>query len=44
MDIRTIERNDKWGYMFYIKYDGTKFHSFDEMSGKKVLKEDLKRL
>ena len=21
MDIRTIEKNDKWGYMFYIKYD-----------------------
>lgn len=34
MDIRTIEKNDKWGYMFYIKYDGTKFHSFDEMNGK----------
>lgn len=38
MDIRTIEKNDKWGYMFYIKYDGTKFHSFDEMSGKKTVK------
>ena len=38
MDIRTIEKNDKWGYMFYIKYDGTKFHSFE----RELLKEDLK--
>ena len=44
MDIRTIEKNDKWGYMFYIKYDGTKFHSFDEMNGKKTVKGNFKEL
>lgn len=44
MDIRTIERNDKWGYMFYIKYDGTKFHSFDEMSGKRSVKGRFKEI
>ena len=30
--------------MFYIKYDGTKFHSFDEMSGKKTVKGQFKEL
>lgn len=44
MDIRNIERNDKWGYMFYIKYDGTKFHSFDEMSGKRSVKGRFKEI
>lgn len=44
MDIRTIERNDKWGYMFYIKYDGTKFHFFDEMSGKRSVKGRFKEI
>lgn len=44
MDIRVIEKTDKWGYMFYIKYDGTKFHSFDEMNGKKTVKGNFKEL
>lgn len=44
MDIRTIERSDKWGYMFYIKYDGTKFHSFDEMNGKKTVKGSFREI
>lgn len=44
MDIRTIEKNDKWGYMFYIKYDGTKFHSFDEIVGKRTIKGIFKEL
>lgn len=44
MDIRTIEKNDKWGYMFYIKYDGTKFHSFDEIVGKRTVKGRFKEL
>lgn len=44
MDIRTIEKNDKWRYMFYIKYDGTKFHSFDEIVGKRTVKGRFKEL
>ncbi len=44
MDIRAIEKTEKWGYMFYVKYDGTKFHSFDEMSGKKTVKGQFKEL
>lgn len=38
MDIRAIEKTNKWGYMFYISYNGQKFHSFDEMAGKKSVK------
>ena len=38
MDIRAIEKTSKWGYMFYISYNGQKFHSFDEMAGKKSVK------
>lgn len=44
MDIRNIEKTEKFGYMFYIKYDGTKFHSFDEMNGKKTVKGRFKEL
>lgn len=38
MDIRAVEKTAKWGYLIYISYDGQKFHSFDEMSGKKSVK------
>lgn len=44
MDTRLIEKSDKWGYMFYIKYDGTKFQSFDEMAGKKTVKGNFKEI
>lgn len=44
MNIRSMEKINKWGYMFYIKYDGTKFHSFDEMSGKKTVKGKFKEI
>ena len=30
--------------MFYIKYDGTKFHSFDEIVGKRTVKGRFKEL
>lgn len=38
MDIRAVEKTTKWGYMMYISYDGQKFQSFDEMSGKRSVK------
>lgn len=38
MDIRTIEKSKKTGYMFYITYDGTKFQAFDEMKDKTTVK------
>ena len=42
MDIRTIEKSKKWGYMFYISYNGQKFQSFDEINGKKSVKGKFK--
>lgn len=44
MDIRTIEKSKKWGYMFYISYNGQKFQSFDEMDGKKSIKGKFKEI
>lgn len=44
MDIRAIERTEKWGYLFYIRYDGAKFYSFDEMNGKRSVKGEFKEL
>lgn len=44
MDIRAIEKTSKWGYMFYISYNGQKFHSFDEMAGKKSVKGVFKEI
>ena len=44
MDIRAIEKTSKWGYMFYISCNGQKFHSFDEMAGKKSVKGVFKEI
>lgn len=44
MDIRTIEKSKKWGYMFYISYNGQKFQSFDEIDGKKSIKGKFKEI
>lgn len=44
MDIRAIEKTEKWGYLFYIRYDGAKFYSFDEMNGKRSVKGEFKEL
>lgn len=38
MEIRAVEKSKKWGYMFYISYNGAKFQSFDEMNEKKSIK------
>lgn len=44
MNIRAIEKNKKWGYMFYISYNGQKFQSFDEMDGKKSIKGKFREI
>ncbi|WP_410207738.1 KH domain-containing protein [Fusobacterium sp.] len=44
MDIRAIEKSGKSGYMFYIKYDGTKFQAFDEINGKNTVKGKFKEI
>ncbi len=43
MELRGIEKSNKWGYIFRIYYNGTKFSSFDEMSGKRTVKGEFKR-
>lgn len=44
MDIRAVEKSKKWGYMFYISYNGQKFQSFDEMDGKKSIKGKFREI
>lgn len=44
MDIRAVEKSKKWGYMFYISYNGQNFQSFDEMDGKKSVKGKFREI
>lgn len=48
MDLRALEKSKKLGYLFYVKYDGTKFYSFDEIKGetsvKSFFRETMKNL
>lgn len=44
LNLRELEKTDKFGFMFYIAYDGAKFHSFDEMSGKTTVKSKFKEV
>lgn len=41
-DLRKLENSKKYGYLFYISYDGTKFDSFDENTNKKSVKGEFK--
>lgn len=44
MNFRGIEKTDKWGYIFTVFYNGERFHSFDEMSGKITVKGEFRRV
>lgn len=44
MNFRGIEKTDKWGYIFTVFYNGKRFHSFDEMSGKITVKGEFRRV
>lgn len=44
IDLRVLEKTDKFGFIFYISYDGEKFHSFDEMSGKISVKSKFREI
>lgn len=44
MDTRSLEKSMKLGFLFYISYEGNKFHSFDENSGKKSVKGEFIRI
>lgn len=43
MNLRGVEKTSKWGYIFTIFYNGTKFHSFDEMAGKVTVKGEFRK-
>ncbi|OQY07145.1 MAG: pseudouridylate synthase [Fusobacteriia bacterium 4572_132] len=44
MDIRKMEKTKKYGYLFWISYNGKKFHSFDENNGEKTVKLQFKNI
>ena len=44
MDLRSLEKGSKFGYMYYIAYDGKSFDTFDELKGKKSVKEEFAKL
>ena len=44
MEIRDLEKTGYFGYLFFIKYDGTKFDSFDENKDKISVKGEFKKL
>ena len=43
MNLRSIEKSDKWGYIFTVFYNGEKFDCFDEMSNKKSVKSEFRK-
>ena len=44
MEIRDLEKTGYFGYLFFIKYDGTKYDSFDENKDKVSVKGEFKKL
>ena len=42
MEIRDLEKTGYFGYLFFIRYDGTKFDSFDENKDKTSVKGEFK--
>ncbi len=44
MNKRAFESSKKYGWLFYIKYSGKDFHSFDENSGKVSVKSEFIRV
>ncbi len=44
LDIRSLEKGSKFGYIFDIAYDGRVFDTFDELKGKKSVKGEFSRI
>lgn len=44
MEIRDLEKTGYFGYLFFIKYDGTKFDSFDEAKNIQSIKGEFKNI
>jgi len=42
VNFRSLEKTTKFGYLFYISYRGTKFHSFDENKDENSIKRSVK--
>ncbi|MCK5780532.1 MAG: pseudouridylate synthase, partial [Psychrilyobacter sp.] len=42
MNFRSLEKTKKFGYLFFISYKGSKFHSFDENKDEKSTKKTVK--
>lgn len=42
VNFRSLEKTTKFGYLFYISYRGTKFHSFDENKDENSTKKTVK--
>lgn len=42
MNFRSLEKTTKFGYLFFISYRGTKFHSFDENKDENSIKKTVK--
>ena len=42
VNFRSLEKTTKFGYLFYISYKGTKFHSFDENKDENSTKKTVK--
>jgi len=42
--IRNFENTKYFGYMFFVKYDGQKFESFDENPNKKSVKSEFRKI
>ncbi|MBZ4683501.1 MAG: tRNA pseudouridine38-40 synthase [Fusobacteriaceae bacterium] len=43
IDIRKLEKNNKFGYFFWIKYNGKFFDAFDEIKDKKTVKGEFNK-
>lgn len=44
INLRVLEKTEKFGYLFFIGYNGTKFDAFDEMKNKHTVKGDFSKI
>lgn len=43
INFRALEKTDKLGFIFFIAYNGMKFHAFDELKGKTTVKGEFSK-
>lgn len=44
INLRVLEKSDKFGYLFFIAYNGIKFDAFDEIKNKHTVKGDFSKI